>query len=338
MGITAGSTQQMSNNTMQVTTYFSCQHSVTTSVTYTTTTAPVQMANGPCNSPVCQAAPPNAFAFPTIASYSVTDGKFVNKMKPELELAGMSTERCLQKFNLAEPQTQADLAEAGCSPQVIQVLSQCGSSSDRASGAANFLGHRNALAVLKQFETCVQNNGLHWQADILATQTYQLNLAVQQRLAEITSAVKRLTINAYPAPGANFPMEQGIQSYEKGLGKSELAALRSTPEGLAVLSQPLTNANILVAKTSIRHAKSSPQANAGTEQFTTAGNSDSSSGTTISLHSAMNGNISALRPTHRVLSAKMAKNSLSVDLSKADAYVNKSYTSLENPWWEAKEA
>ena len=341
---TGGSAQQMSNNnTMEVTTFFACQHSVTSFVACTTTTAPIQMADGPCNNPKCQAAPPTVF--PTITCYSADKGKFVNKIKTELELAGMAGEKSLRLFNLAEPQTEADLVEAGYSPQLIQALSKCGAF-DRSSSSANFLGHRNVLAVLKQLEICVENHGPQWQAAILSSQLSQLNAGVQQRLSEISTAVKHLTVNAYSAPGLTFPMEEGIKSHQKSLGQSELAALHSTPEGLAILSQPLTNANILAAKTSIRNARSSPQdTTAGAEQpvvtaSTLLPSSNSSSGTTINLHATVNGDISCLRPERRVMSAKMAqtRTSLAIDLSKADAYVNKSYTQLDNPWWAAKEA
>lgn len=121
MSYTAGSIQQMSsNNMMQVTTFFSYQHSVISSVAYTTSTAPVQMADGPCSNPGCQAAPPTNL--PNLVEYSAQESKFVNKIKSELDLAGISGERSLGRFNLAEPQTEAELAEAGCSPELIQAL------------------------------------------------------------------------------------------------------------------------------------------------------------------------------------------------------------------------
>jgi hypothetical protein len=165
---------------------------------------------------------------------------------------------------------------------------------------------------------------------------------VQSRLAELNSAVKSLTINAYPAPGANFKMIDGINSYEKSYGKGELAALRSTPQGQAVLASSLSKSNILAAKNSIRYAtETSPQATAGASQSDTnsfATESNSSSGATIDLHSAVNGNISSLRPECRVLSKKMAKNSLSVNVAMAAAHSGKSYTQLTNPWWAAREA
>ena len=138
---TASSVQQQMSNTMQVTTFFSCQHSVTSSVAYTTSTAPVQIAEGPCNNPVCQAAPPS-----TLPIASEQEIKSVNQMKSQLELAGMSGERCLRMFSLGEPQTQADLADARCSPEVITALLQCDAST-RSSATASFLGHRNILGL-----------------------------------------------------------------------------------------------------------------------------------------------------------------------------------------------
>jgi hypothetical protein len=286
---------------------------------------------------VCQAASPTTFS--TIASYSETESRFFNQIKSQLELAGMSGETCLRKIALAEPQTQADLADAGCSPQVIAALLQCDAST-RTSATASFLGHRNVLAVLKQFEACVQNNGIAWQDDILCSQLNSLNAGVQQRLAELTSAVKTLTVNAYPAPGANFKMIDGINSYEKGFGKAELAALRSTTQGQAALTLPLTNANILTAKTSIRAAQNSPQATAGASQSNTdfAAAPITSSGVTVDLHTAVNGNISSLRPETRVLSKKMTKNTLTFNVELAKAHSGKSYTQLTNPWWAARKA
>jgi hypothetical protein len=337
---TASSVQQMSS-TMQVTTFFSCTHSETSTVAYTTSTAPVQVSDGPCNNTMCQAAKPSTF--PTIASYNETESSFVSKLTSQLQLAGMSGERCLGKFNLVEPQTQADLVEAGCSPLVVTALLQCGATTS-SSATASFLGHRNVQSVLKQFEACVQNNGMVWQADILCSQLNSLNAGVQQRLAELDSAVKHLTINSHPAPGANFKMIEGINSYEKSYGKAELAALRSTPQGQSVLSLPLNNANILAAKTSIRDAMTSfsaSQATAGASQSDTntfAAESISSSAPTIDLHSAVNGNISALCPMIRVYSKVMAKTSLSINLAIAQAHSGKSYAQLTKPWWAAREA
>jgi hypothetical protein len=341
MSFSAGSasTVQQVPSTMQVTTFFSCTHSVTSSVAYTTTTAPVQVDDGPCNNPACQAAP--STNLPTITSYNEQESRFVSKLKAELDLAGMSGERCLRLYAAIEPQTQADLAEAGCSSEVITALLQCDAPT-HTSATASFLGHRNVLAVLRQFETCVQNNGKAWEAEVLSSQINNFNVGVQSRLAELNSAVKSLTINAYPAPGANFKMIDGINSYEKSYGKSELAALRSTPQGQAVLASSLSKSNILAAKNSIRYAtETSPQATAGASQSDTnsfATESNSSSGATIDLHSAVNGNISSLRPECRVLSKKMAKNSLSVNVAMAAAHSGKSYTQLTNPWWATREA
>jgi hypothetical protein len=330
------------SSTMQVITFFSFTHSETSTVAYTTSTAPVQVSDGPCKNLVCQAAKPATFS--TIASYNETESRFVSKMTSELQLAGMSGETCLLKFNLAEPHTEADLVEAGCSPMVVTALLQCDRTT-RTSATASFLCHRNVLSVLKQFEACVQNHGMAWQADILCSQLNSLNAGVQQRLAELTAAAKHLTINAYPAPGANFKMIEGMDSYEKCYGKAELATLRSTPQGQSVLSQPLTNANILAAKTSIRDARpffSEVQATAGASQSSDtnpfAAQSNSSSGVTIDLHSAVNGNIGSLCPEARVYSKKMAKTSLSINLAIAKAHSGKPYTALTNPWWAAREA
>jgi hypothetical protein len=284
------------------------------------------MADGPCNSPACQAAP--STTFPVASEQEI---KSVNQMKSQLELAGMSGERCLRMFSLCEPQTQADLADAGCSQEVIAALLQCDAST-RTSATAHFLGHRNILAMFKQVDTCAQ-----WQVAILGSQISSLNAGVQQRLAELTSAVKSLTANSYPAPGANFKMIEGINSYEKGFGKAELAALRSTPQGQSVLSLSLTSANILAAKTSIRAAQTAPQATADASQseanYSHGMGSATSSSVTLDLHSAVNGDISALRPESRVLSRKMAKNNLSVNIAIAVAHSGKPYTQLTNPWW-----
>ena len=330
---TASSVQQQMSNTMQVTTFFSCQHSVTSSVPYTTSTAPVQMADGPCNNPVCQAAPST-----TASIASEQEIKSVNQMKSQLELAGMSGERCLRMFSLGEPQTQADLADARCSPEVITALLQCDAST-RSSATASFLGHRNILALFKQLDTCAC---AQWQVATLGSQISSLNAGVQQRLAELSSAVKALTVNCYPAPAANFKMTEGIDSYEKGYGKAELAALRSTPQGQSVLSLSLTNANILAAKTSIREARTSPQATAGASSqsdtnitnFCPVDSVISSS----DVHAAVNGEISALRPETRVLSKKMAKNTLTFNVEIAKAHSGKPHTQMTNPWWAAREA
>jgi hypothetical protein len=323
---TASSVQQWTSNTMEVTTFFTCQDSVTTTVAYTTSTAPVQMSVAPCASFACQNASPTPL--PVASEQEI---KSVNQMKSQLDLAGMSGERCLRMFSLGEPQTQADLADAGCSQEVITALLQCYAST-RTSATAHYLGHRNVFALFKQVDTCAS-----WQVAILGSHISSLNAEVQQRLAALTSAVKHLTANCYPAPGACFKMIDGINSYEKSYGKAELAALRSTPQGQSVLSLPLTNANILAAKTSIRAAQTSPQATAGASQ-SDANNSHgmgsaTSSSATLNLHSAVNGDISSLRPETRVLSKKMAKNNLSVNIAIAVAHSGKSYTQLTNPWW-----
>lgn len=335
MSYTAGSIQQMSsNNVMQVTTFFSCQHSVISSVAYTTSMAPVQMADGPCSNPECQTAPPTNL--PTLVEYSAQESKFVNKIKSELELAGMSGERSLGRFNLAEPQTEVELAEAGCSPELIQALLKCGTS-NRSVGVATFLGHRNVLAILKNLETCVETHGLQWQAETLASQAHFLNTGVQTRLAELNSTVKRLTINVYPAPGANFSLLEGITSFEQSWGQNQLATLRSSEKGLSVLALPLTNLNILAAKTSIRTAartssQQEEQATAGAAQtnpVTVAGSTASSD------FAKASGDIRSLRPKSRLLSRKMAESSLTVDFAKAQAHSGKSHTLLTNPWWAA---
>jgi hypothetical protein len=328
----ASSVQQQMSNTMQVTTFFSCQHSVTSSVPYTTSTAPVQIAEGPCNNPVCQAAPPS-----TLPIASEQEIKSVNQMKSQLELAGMSGERCLRMFSLGEPQTQADLADAGCSPEVIAALLQCDAST-RSAATASFLGHRNILALFKQLDTCACTQ---WQIAILGSHISSLNAGVQQRLAELSAAVKALTVNCYPAPAANFKMTEGIDSYEKSYGKAELAALRSTPQGQSVLSLSLTNANILAAKTSIREARTSPQATAGASQSQSDTNNFCPVDSVISssdVHAAVNGDISALRPESRILSKKMAKNTLTFNVEIAKAHSGKPHTQMTNPWWAAREA
>jgi hypothetical protein len=327
---TASSVQQQMSNTMQVTTFFSCQHSVTSSVPYTTSTAPVQMADGPCSNPVCQAAPST-----TASIASEQEIKSVNQMKSQLELAGMSGERCLRMFSLGEPQTQADLADAGCSPEVITALLQCDASA-RSTATASFLGHRNILALFKQLDTCAC---AQWQVAILGSHISSLNAGVQQRLAELSAAVKALTVNCYPAPAANFKMTEGIDSYEKSYGKAELAALRSTPQGQSVLSLSLTNANILAAKTSIRAARTSPQATAGASQSETNNFCPVDSVISSSdVHAAVNGDISALRPETRVLSKKMAKNTLTFNVEIAKAHSGKPHTQMTNPWWAARDA
>jgi hypothetical protein len=330
---------------------FACKHSELDTVPYTADTASVtfMLNDRHCSAAECQK-------------------RFVNKTRLELQLAGMNCEASLRRFNMVEPMLKEELEAAGRDPEVVQALLNC---SQRSAVTATYLGHRVLLSSLAEYESSIENgqpNTAHAMHLIFAHQD------IQHKLLVIQSAVLRLSQNSYPAPALKFPMEEGIKSHEPNWGKQELATLQRTDP--AILALPLSNANILAAKSSILSAQNelaelaqlqaSERASffsdyPGTEQLHASGAMISSQEmlgamstppTSVSDQSSQmdvddasdsvfssSADIRSLRP-QRVLSKSMAAHKcLGLDMDKIHAYSGKSYTALTNPWWEqAKKA
>lgn len=334
--------------TIHVCSVSACRHTQSSNLPYSPSTAAnnVRMADGPCPSPACQK-------------------KFVNKMRSELQLAGMNCESSLRKFGMVEPMLKEELTMAGCPNDMVEALLNC---SQRSTAASNYLGHRAALATLAEYESCDDT----YAAKPVAMQLILTNKVIQHKLVAIQSAVLRLSMHSFPAPGLAFPMIDGIMTYEKSWGTHQLYILKSTAEGRAILALPLHNDNILAAKSSIL-AEASELAHLqaveraayytdypGTEALFACGAMKSSyemladmSAQTSSQNCCLDLNFARMTidvedseaPTdirslrsERVPSKKIASNSLAVDMDKVNAYSRKPYTALTNPWWAAKKA
>jgi hypothetical protein len=333
---------------------FACKHSELTMVPYTAGTAPVtfMLNDRYCSALECQK-------------------KFINRLRNDISLAKMNCEASLRKFNMVEPMLKEEIVGAGFSEEsLVEALLDC---SQRTAATATYLGHHVLLSTLAEYATSVDNgqiNAAHAMHLIFSHQE------LQSKLIAIQSAVLRLTQKSYPAPALKFPMLEGIQSHEPNWGKQELSTLQSTDSGNAILALPLSNANILVAKSSILSAQkevaelSQLQASEraaffhdypGTEQLHASGammssqemlSAMSTPPTSISDESSQmdvddaqdsgfpsSADIRSLRP-ERVLSKSMAaRKCLGLDMGKIHAYSGKSYAALTNPWWEqAKKA
>jgi hypothetical protein len=337
-----------------VTVTFACKHSEVTAVPYTAGTSPVTFVLNDCHcgAPECQK-------------------RFVNKTRSELQLAGMNCESSLRRHAFVEPMLKEELESAGCDSDIVEALLNC---NQRSTATATYLGHRVLLSSLAEYESAAIDQGR-------INRSHALSLIfshqeVQCKLIAIQSAVLRLSQKSYPAPALKFPMLEGIQSHEPNWGKQELSTLRSSDSGKAILALPLSNANILVAKSSIisvqnelaalTQLQASERASffndyPGTEALHASGAMMSSQDmlsalstppTSISDASSQmdvddapvsdlssSADIRSLRP-QRVLSKGMAAHKcLGLDMDKIHAYSGKSYTALTNPWWEqAKKA
>ena len=333
---------------------FACKHAELTTMPYGYDSASVgfMLNDRHCSAPACQK-------------------RFVNKMRSELQLAGMNCKASLRKFTMVEPMLKEEMASVGCSADLVEALLNC---SQRSAATATYLGHRALLSSLAEYETSVdqgQANSAHAMHLIFSLQ------AVQHKLMSMQSTVLRLSQTSYPAPGLKFPMLEGIQSHEPSWGKAELSALKTTDEGRAILALPLAPANILAAKSTVLSAtnelaelaqlQSAERASffsdyPGTEALYASGAMRSSAEMLeqdeTSLHDSVtesfgelvidttddddadadfsSADIRSLRPA-RVLSKSMAvhkrKCAGGLDMGKIHAYSGKSYTALTNPWW-----
>jgi hypothetical protein len=339
---------------MDIMTNYPCTHTGFDTVAFSPELASVNFRSidGPCPLEGCQS-------------------KFASKMKSELQLAGMNCESALRRFGNVEPMLGEELTAAGCTPDVVKALLNC---AHRSASTTAYLGHYLALGLLAKFESCAnQENADQEQVNSLAVQLSAASRTVQHKLVTLQSAVCRLTMNGFPAPGHAFPMIQGINTHEVSWGKAELAALKSCDEGQAILPLTLNSENILAAKSCILRANAElssfqdSEAAAfhadypGTEHLTAVGEMQSSQamlaawenqGSMESSFSSMSidsedletvkieaesfsADIRHLRP-ERVASRKMASNSLTVDMGAVDAYSGKPWTELSNPWWANK--
>jgi hypothetical protein len=338
--------------TVSVPVMFACQHTELCTLSCPSDSAFSGFMNdGPCGADACQK-------------------RFVNKMRSELQLAGMNCEAALRKFAQCEPMLKQELAYAGCPCDMIEALLNC---SQRSAATSTYLGHRAALSFLAEYEISTDKQ----RAGALVMQLILTNRSVQHKLLAIQSTVLRLSQNSYPAPGLKFPMIEGINSHDPSWGKQQLATLQSTNAGRVILALPLTNDNILAAKTSMLVSQNElaelAQLHAseraaffhdypGTEKLHATGAMRSSqemiddmpsqgSSSTVEQESPemqidspattefSSADIRSLRPETRVASKKMvAHTCLGVDMAKVNAYSGKSYEALTNPWWAAKKA
>ncbi|GAB7328336.1 hypothetical protein MBLNU13_g00329t1 [Cladosporium sp. NU13] len=207
---------------------FACKHSEICAVPYTAGTVPVgfMLNDGHCSADACQK-------------------RFINKMRSEAQLAGMNCEASLRRFAMVEPMLKEEMLAAGCSTDIAKALLNC---SHRSAAAATYLGHRSLLSSLAEYEQGIPTNA-H------AMQLIFSHQEVQHKLTAIQSAVLRLIQDSYPAPALTFSRYEGVKSFEQGWGKQELAALKSTDHGRAILALPLANHNILAAKSSMLSAQ-----------------------------------------------------------------------------------
>jgi hypothetical protein len=331
---------------MQVMTNYACTHTEFDTVAFSPGLASVNFmsVDGPCLREACQR-------------------KFASKVKTDLQLAGMNCESALRKFGNVEPMLGEELTMAGCTPDVVKALLNC---AHRSAATTAYLGHYLALGLLAKFESCANQQGTDQEeVNSLATQLFTANRTVQHKLVALQSAVCRLTVNGYPAPGHAFPMIQGINTHEVSWGKAELAALKSTDEGQAILALTLNSENILAAKSAVLRANAERTAfyadYPGTRHLVASGEMQSSQamlaawenqGAMAQSFSSMtidsenfetvaidaeiySADIRHLRP-ERVMSRKVASNSLTVNMGAVNAYSGKPYTELSNPWWANK--
>lgn len=325
---------------------FACRHSEISTVPCTAGTVPVgfMLNDGHCSAPACQK-------------------RFINKMRSELQLAGMNCEASLRRFAMAEPMLKEEMLAAGCTLDIAEALLNC---SQRTAAAATYLGHRTLLATLAEYEQGPATNAC-------AMHLIFSHQSVQHKLMALQSAVSRLIQHSFPAPALKFSMGEGVCTFEPSWGKQELATLKSTDAGRAILALPLANENILAAKTSMLSTQNELAALAqlqdaerssffhdypGTEKLYASGAMRSSQEMLDEMSSQgsltqelgemvidtqdddgdaefASADIRSLRGD-RVLSKKMAAHKcLGLDMEKIHAYSGKSFTATTNPWWAA---
>lgn len=217
-------------------TVFSCGHSEASTVPYTPATASGHgmRCDGPCSRLGCQK-------------------KFANQMMSDLQVSGMRCEHVLRDFSKLEPMLPEELAAAGCSNDVIVVLLDCRRITPATSA---YLGHREVLSnTLPRYEACIAN-GSQQEARTLAMQLLMASKQVGRKLIALQAAVMPWSNKGFPAPAMPFSMKEGVDTFEQTWGVKELAALKSSPEGRAILDRPCSNPNILSAKSTIMRSQS----------------------------------------------------------------------------------
>lgn len=217
-------------------TVFSCGHSEASQVPYTPATASGRSmrCDGPCSRLGCQK-------------------KFANQMMSDLQISGMRCEHVLREFGKVEPMLPEELAAGGCSDDVIVVLLDCRRITPATSA---YLGHREVLSTtLPRYEACIAN-GSQQEANALAMQLLMASKDVLRKLIALQSAVMPWSNKSFPAPAMPFSMKEGVDTFEQTWGVKELAALKSSPEGRAILDRPCSNPNILSAKSTIMRSQS----------------------------------------------------------------------------------
>jgi hypothetical protein len=301
---------------MQVLTNYACKHTEFDTVAYSPALASANFRSidGPCSFEECQS-------------------KFASKVKSELQLAGMSCESALRRFGNVEPMLAEELTTAGCTPDVVKALLNC---SHRSAATTTYLCHYQALGLLAKFESCANKEDADQEeVNSLATQLSVTNRTIQDKTSVLKSAVCRLTKNGFPAPAQAFPMIQGIQTHKVSWGKAELAALKSTDEGQAILPLTLNSENILAAKSCILRVNAQLATYQASE--TTSSHANSSQAMPTAWANRSFSDIKLLRPK-RVNARKLAlaRNRMTVNMGLVNAYSGKPYDQLSDPWWANK--
>jgi hypothetical protein len=316
----SASSTQHADSTTQVLTNYACKHTEIDSVAFSPALASTNFRSidGPCSFEECQS-------------------KFASKVKSELQLAGMSCESALRRFGNVEPMLAEELITAGCTPEVVKALLNC---SHRSAATTTYLCHYQALGLLAKFESCANKEDADQEeVNSLAVQLSTANILGQNKLATLQSAVGRLTKNGFPAPAQAFPMILGIQTHEVSWGKAELAALKSTDEGQAILPLTLNSENILAAKSCIFRVNAqlanfhAPEPAA----FHSEMQPSQAMSTAWANRVFSTADIKLLRPK-RVNARKLAlaRNRMTVNMGLVNAYSGKPHDQLSNPWWANK--
>lgn len=218
-------------------TTFSCGHSETSTVPYTPATASgyAMRCDGPCSRLGCRK-------------------KFANRMMSELQLSGMHCEHSLRQFNMVEPMLPEELTAAGCSGDLLTALLNCHRHTPATSA---YLGHRKVLSnVLPKYEASLAN-GSQQETAVLGMELLCAVNSIQRKLTALQAVVARFRHQkSFPAPAMPFSMKEGVDTFEQTWGVKELAALKSSPEGRAILDRPCSDPNILSAKSTIMRSQS----------------------------------------------------------------------------------
>ncbi|KAM0715051.1 hypothetical protein Q7P37_009516 [Cladosporium fusiforme] len=242
-----------------VTVWFACGHSQERTVPFDLDVSPAQFVMRTCHSAACQAIPMALHLRPRATLDDQSSG-FITEMHSQLTLVGLNVEGALRTFSHVEPILPEDIAALGYGPDLVEALTRCGrlertQAVERTQVAHLYLQHRIAKAMLEELRSVFILGGPHWLARQMSVSIATFNGAIQHRLIALQQAVFHLEITAYPAPGAPFHRHEGIQSHQPSWGKRQIATLRQSDEGNAILGKTLNIENILAAKACMRKSE-----------------------------------------------------------------------------------